>query len=106
MTQKFHVWIFIKEFQSTHSKKTENLNEPKNGSWLWWACCSIVTKVMKHRKSQEVAAMLGGRGNLQIPNYYLSHFTSLNYSAFETYLMRNEFERLVVGQPLELLGIK
>uniref|UniRef100_A0A8C2LT48 Pre-mRNA-splicing factor SPF27 n=1 Tax=Cricetulus griseus TaxID=10029 RepID=A0A8C2LT48_CRIGR len=37
---------------------------------------------------------------------YLSYLTAPDYSAFETDIMRNEFERLAAGQPTELLSMK
>nr|XP_027796087.1 pre-mRNA-splicing factor SPF27 isoform X1 [Marmota flaviventris] len=37
---------------------------------------------------------------------YLSYLTAPDYSAFETDIMRNEFERLAARQPIELLSMK
>ncbi|KAM9268451.1 LOW QUALITY PROTEIN: pre-mRNA-splicing factor SPF27-like [Morus bassanus] len=37
---------------------------------------------------------------------YLSYLPAHDYSAFETEIMRNEFERLAARQPLELLSMK
>lgn len=37
---------------------------------------------------------------------YLSYLSTPDYSAFETEIMRNEFERLSARQPLELLSMK
>ncbi|KAM9321580.1 pre-mRNA-splicing factor SPF27 [Gastrophryne carolinensis] len=37
---------------------------------------------------------------------YLSYLPTPDYSAFETEIMRNEFERLAARQPLELLSMK
>ena len=37
---------------------------------------------------------------------YLSYVTAPDYSAFETDIMRNEFERLAARQPIELLSMK
>uniref|UniRef100_A0A7N4P3C5 Pre-mRNA-splicing factor SPF27 n=1 Tax=Sarcophilus harrisii TaxID=9305 RepID=A0A7N4P3C5_SARHA len=35
---------------------------------------------------------------------HLSYLPALDYSAFETDIMRNEFERLAAGQPIECLA--
>ncbi|XP_055510398.1 pre-mRNA-splicing factor SPF27 isoform X2 [Leucoraja erinacea] len=37
---------------------------------------------------------------------YLSYLPTPDYSAFETEIMRNEFERLAARQPMELLSMK
>ncbi|GAA6070057.1 pre-mRNA-splicing factor SPF27, partial [Tachysurus ichikawai] len=37
---------------------------------------------------------------------YLSYLTTPDFSAFETEIMKNEFERLAARQPLELLSMK
>ncbi|KAM3838791.1 pre-mRNA-splicing factor SPF27 isoform 2-T2 [Vipera latastei] len=37
---------------------------------------------------------------------YLSYLLTPDYSAFETEIMRNEFERLAARQPIELLSMK
>ncbi|XP_074920911.1 pre-mRNA-splicing factor SPF27 isoform X2 [Chelonoidis abingdonii] len=37
---------------------------------------------------------------------YLSYLPTPDYSAFETEIMRNEFERLAARQPIELLSMK
>ncbi|ELW65300.1 Pre-mRNA-splicing factor SPF27 [Tupaia chinensis] len=37
---------------------------------------------------------------------YLSYLTAPDYSAFETDIMRNEFDRLAARQPIELLSMK
>ncbi|KAM5327706.1 pre-mRNA-splicing factor SPF27-like [Glossophaga mutica] len=42
----------------------------------------------------------------QPTNDYLSYLIALDYSAFETNIMRNESERLAARQPIELLSMK
>uniref|UniRef100_A0A2K6P1M4 Uncharacterized protein n=1 Tax=Rhinopithecus roxellana TaxID=61622 RepID=A0A2K6P1M4_RHIRO len=57
---------------------------------------------------QEVAAVLVEKETCryQPTMNYLSYLIVPNYSAFETDIMRNEFERLAASQPTELLSMK
>lgn len=68
--------------------------------------CRISIRVMKRLVFSSAAR--GGGGSSQIPTY--EELSKLpdgpDYSAFETDIMRNEFERLAARQPTELLSGK